>query len=288
MNKGKTQGALYIVATPIGNVDDISTRAIRVLGEVELIACEDTRYAKNLLNTLGISAKLMSYFEANESERIATLMRRLHRGDNIALISDAGTPLISDPGYLLVRTAQNEGIKVVTIPGPSALIAALSIAGLPTDRFVFEGFLSNKTSARRRQLDALKNEPRTLLFFEAPHRLSLMLEDVAMIFGADREIVIARELTKKFETQYKGRAKTLAERSRLDPDMVRGEMVVIVAGSSTTTSPLKVDMDKLLGNLMLELGAARGSKVAAAITGQSKRGLYQKMLALQKQIPESD
>lgn len=288
MNKDKTQGALYIVATPIGNVEDISSRAIKVLSEVELIACEDTRYARKLLSALGIRTKLMSYFEANERERTATLMQYLRRGAHLALVSDAGTPLISDPGYPLVRAAQEADISVIAIPGPSALTAALSIAGLPTDRFVFEGFLSSKAIARRRQLEVLKNESGTLLFFEAPHRLSAMLIDVATVFGADREVVIARELTKKFETLYKGSAAVLAARSGTDPDMVRGELVVMVAGAAVATMPVKVDMDKLLGSLVRELGVAQGSKIVAEATGQSKRSIYQKMLALQNPASSSN
>ena len=282
MKDKNTQGVLYIVATPIGNVDDISLRAIKILGEAELIVCEDTRYAKKLLGGLGIRARLTSYFDAKERERSPQLVKRLRQGENLALISDAGTPLISDPGYHLVRAVQEAGIRVIPIPGPSALTAALSICGLPTDRFIFEGFLPNKTSARQRKLTKLKNETGTLLFFEAPHRLAAMLADLAEVFGADRAVVIARELTKKFETLYRGSAASLAARSCEEADMRRGELVVIVSGASATATQTHFDLDRLLHSLGRELGAARGSKVAAEITGQSKSTLYRQMLQLQR------
>jgi len=193
-------GTLYVVATPIGNLEDISARALRVLGEVALIAAEDTRHSARLMSHFGIATPLAACHEHNERDEGGRFLERLQAGDDIALIADAGTPLISDPGYHLVRQARAAGIRVVPVPGACALIAALSAAGLPSDRFIFEGFLPAKAGGRRARLELLKEEPRTLIFYEAPHRILECVDDLEAIFGADRPAVLCRELTKTFET----------------------------------------------------------------------------------------
>jgi 16S rRNA (cytidine1402-2'-O)-methyltransferase len=220
---------LYIVATPIGNLEDVSARALRVLREVAVIACEDTRHSARLLSTYAIRTPTVSCFEHNEERRTPELIERLQRGESIALISDAGTPAISDPGYRLVRAALAAGLRVAAIPGPSAVIAAISISGLPTDRFTFEGFLPQRASARRTALAALAREPRTMVFFEAARRLEAALADMAVSFGATREAAVVREISKTFEECVRG---TLAElHSRFSVTEPRGEIVVVVEGA---------------------------------------------------------
>jgi len=224
----RAAGVLYIVATPIGNLEDVSARALRVLREVAVIACEDTRHSARLLSTYAIRTPTVSCFEHNEERRTPELIERLQRGESIALISDAGTPAISDPGYRLVRAALAAGLRVAAIPGPSAVIAAISISGLPTDRFTFEGFLPQRASARRTALAALAREPRTMVFFEAARRLEAALADMAVSFGATREAAVVREISKTFEECVRG---TLAElHSRFSVAQPRGEIVVVVAG----------------------------------------------------------
>jgi 16S rRNA (cytidine1402-2'-O)-methyltransferase len=225
----RAAGVLYIVATPIGNLEDVSARALRVLNEVAVIACEDTRHSARLLSTYGISTRTVSCFEHNEERRIPDLIERLQRGESIALITDAGTPAISDPGYRLVRAALAAGLGVAAIPGPSAVIAAISISGLPTDRFTFEGFLPQRASARRAALAALVREPRTMVFFEAARRLEASLADMAACFGAAREAAVVREISKTFEESVRG---TLAElHARFSAAEPRGEIVVVVGGA---------------------------------------------------------
>jgi 16S rRNA (cytidine1402-2'-O)-methyltransferase len=225
----RAAGVLYIVATPIGNLEDVSPRALRVLNEVAVIACEDTRHSARLLSTYGISTPTVSCFEHNEERRIPDLIERLQRGESIALITDAGTPAISDPGYRLVRAALAAGLRVAAIPGPSAVIAAISISGLPTDRFTFEGFLPQRASARRAALAALVREPRTMVFFEAARRLEASLADMAAGFGAAREAAVMREISKTFEESVRG---TLAElHARFSAAEPRGEIVVVVGGA---------------------------------------------------------
>jgi 16S rRNA (cytidine1402-2'-O)-methyltransferase len=225
----RAAGVLYIVATPIGNLEDVSPRALRVLNEVAVIACEDTRHSARLLSTYGISTPTVSCFEHNEERRIPDLIERLQRGESIALITDAGTPAISDPGYRLVRAALAAGLRVAAIPGPSAVIAAISISGLPTDRFTFEGFLPQRASARRAALAALVREPRTMVFFEAARRLEASLADMAACFGAAREAAVVREISKTFEESVRG---TLAElHARFSAAEPRGEIVIVVGGA---------------------------------------------------------
>lgn len=223
-------GKLYVVATPIGNLDDISPRALRTLREVALIAAEDTRHSIRLLQHFGITTALAACHDHNEREQGGRFVARLLAGDDVALISDAGTPLISDPGYHLVRQVRAAGIEVVPVPGPSALIAALSAAGLPSDRFIFEGFLPAKAAARRGRLDLLKEEPRTLIFYEAPHRVLESVQDMASLFGKDRHAVLARELTKTFETLKGAPLGELAEWIAADSNQQRGECVLLVTG----------------------------------------------------------
>lgn len=222
-------GTLYIVATPIGNLEDITQRALRVLREVALIACEDTRHTRNLLNHFGIETKTTSYHEHNEHERAEQLCTLLQQGQNVALVSDAGTPLISDPGFRLVNLAVENGIRVVPIPGPSALVTALSAAGLPSDQFFFAGFLPSRTNARRAKLEELRAIPATMIFYEAPHRIAATLRDLLEVLG-DREAVIAREVTKLHEEFARGRLNQLAE-SFSGSKNVRGEIVLMISGA---------------------------------------------------------
>jgi 16S rRNA (cytidine1402-2'-O)-methyltransferase len=274
------RGALYIVATPIGNLADLSPRAKRILQDVDIVAAEDTRHTGSLLKMSGIAAReLFALHEHNEHARAATLIERLAAGKSVALVSDAGTPLISDPGFGLVRAAADHGIEVIVIPGPCAAIAALSIAGLPTDRFVFEGFLPAKTQARRERLQALKQEPRTLIFYEAPHRLLEVLEDMAQVLGPDRRALIARELTKLHESTYRGELRELVVRAQGDADMSRGEIVLVVAGSAMQ-SATPADVERVLRVLLDELSPAQAAKLAARLTGVKRGELYDLALSL--------
>ncbi|RKY05022.1 16S rRNA (cytidine(1402)-2'-O)-methyltransferase [Candidatus Poribacteria bacterium] len=220
-------GTLYVVATPIGNLEDITLRALRVLREVDLIAAEDTRHTKKLLDHYGIRKPMVSYHEHNERERAEQLVRELKKGKDVALVTDAGTPAISDPGYVLIRRCIEEGVKVVPVPGPSALIAALCVSGLPVHRFAFEGFLPHKGGKRRNKLEELKDEERTLIFYESPHRLLKTLKDMLEILG-DRNIAVARELTKVHEEVFRGRISEAIKRFSSSP--VKGEITLVVEG----------------------------------------------------------
>lgn len=276
-------GVLYVVATPIGNLDDISARALRVLGDVALIAAEDTRHSQRLLQHFGITTPLQACHEHNEREQGGRFLSRLLAGDDVALISDAGTPLISDPGFHLVRQARAAGVRVVPVPGPSALITALSAAGLPSDRFIFEGFLPAKAAGRRARLEALREEPRTLIFYEAPHRLLESLEALCDTLGAERQVVLARELTKTFETLKGLPAGELCEWVRADANQQRGECVLLVAGWQAPEGDEAVSAEALrvLDLLLAELPVKRAAALAAEITGARKNLLYQ--VALERQ-----
>lgn len=267
-------GTLYVVATPIGNLADLTPRAREVLAGVALIAAEDTRHTRQLLQSCGIDTALTSLHEHNETQKSTELVARLARGESIALVSDAGTPLVSDPGFDLVAAARSQGIAVIAIPGACAAIAALSIAGLPTARFVFEGFLPAKSGARSERLEQLVREERTLIFYEAPHRLVEVLRDMARIFGAERRASISRELTKRFETTYSGTLAQLSEAAERDSDMTRGEIVIIVSGAPATTEALAIDSDKLLRVLREELPPSQAAKIAARLTGRKRSELY--------------
>lgn len=267
-------GGLDVIATPIGNLGDLSPRAQAALAAADLIAAEDTRHSAQLLAAAGLTKPMISLHEHNEGQRIAALLDRMHRGERIALISDAGTPLLSDPGFLLVSAAAAAGITVSAIPGPSAITAALSLAGLPTDRFVFEGFLSARASERRQQLQSLVVEPRTLVFFEAPHRIVATLEDLQVVFGADRQAVVARELTKTHESIYRGSLAQLAAAAAADANMARGEIVLVVAGNSTAQQGDMALLGRALPLLLKELPPARAAAIAARLAGVSRETAY--------------
>jgi 16S rRNA (cytidine1402-2'-O)-methyltransferase len=280
-SSGTSPGTLFVLATPIGNLDDLSPRARKVLNAVQLIAAEDTRHSGKLLQLIGCSTRMLSLHEHNEQRRCAELLERLLQGMDIALISDAGTPLISDPGYTLVNELTQQGIRVVPIPGPCAAIAALSVAGLPTDRFAFEGFLAAKSNRRRERLLELVHEERTLVFYEAPHRCQETLQDMATVLGGQRRIAVCRELTKLHETSYYGDLATLAARAAEDTDMSRGELVLVVAGAEPAADDaLPADTEKLLSVLLEELPASQAAKLAARITGGNRAALYE--LAVQR------
>lgn len=267
-------GCLYIVATPIGHLSDLSQRAIETLRSVDAILAEDTRQSSVLLRAHGIATRCESLHEHNETALAARLVERLQAGARLALISDAGTPLISDPGYRLVAAARAAGVIVSPIPGACALIAALSASGLPTDRFCFEGFLPAKTGERRAALQTLKSEPRTMVFYESPHRLKETLEDAAAIFGDQREAALARELTKRFETILTLPLAALAQRVAQDADQQRGECVLVVSGARESTSDALAFGQRLYAELSKELPPSRAAKVAAQIAGVAKRDLY--------------
>ena len=270
-------GTLYVVATPIGNLDDISARALRILGEVALIAAEDTRHSARLLQHFGIATPLAACHEHNERDQGGRFLARLQAGEDVALISDAGTPLISDPGYHLVRQARAAGVPVVPVPGACALIAALSAAGLPSDRFIFEGFLPAKAVGRRARLEQVKEEPRTLIFYEAPHRILECLEDMQAVFGDERPALLARELTKTFETLKGLPLAELRAWVAADSNQQRGECVVLVAGWQAPEDDAAVSSEALrvLDLLLAEMPLKRAAALAAEITGVRKNLLYQ-------------
>ncbi|AXO63043.1 16S rRNA (cytidine(1402)-2'-O)-methyltransferase [Pseudomonas sp. phDV1] len=270
-------GSLYVVATPIGNLDDISARALRILREVALIAAEDTRHSARLLQHFGIQTPLAACHEHNERDQGGRFLARLQAGEDVALISDAGTPLISDPGYHLVRQARAAGFAVVPVPGACALIAALSAAGLPSDRFIFEGFLPAKAAGRRARLEQVREEPRTLIFYEAPHRILECLQDMREVFGDDRPALLARELTKTFETLQGLPLAELCEWVAADSNQQRGECVVLVAGWQAPEGEEAVSAEALrvLDLLLSEMPLRRAAALAAEITGVRKNVLYQ-------------
>jgi len=281
MNQLVEAGVLYVVATPVGNLADISQRALAVLAGVDLIAAEDTRHSGRLLQQYQITSKTLALHDHNERDRAPDVVARLTQGKSVALISDAGTPLISDPGFHLVRLARESGIKVVPVPGASAMVAALSVAGLPSDRFVFEGFLPSKGTARKKRLETMEAETRTLIFYEAPHRLLATLADMVSVFGTDRHVVLARELTKTFETIKGNNVAALLEWVSDDPDQQKGEMVLLVAGTSAKEDDAPDnEAQRILKILLDELPLSQASALAAKITGGKKKPLYQLGLSL--------
>ena len=267
-------GTLWVVATPIGHLDDLSPRAVDTLRRAALIAAEDTRHSRPLLAHYGIATALTALHEHNEREAAAALLARLATGDDVALIADAGTPLISDPGYRLVRAARAAGLRVSPVPGACAAIAALSVAGLASDRFVFEGFLPARPAARRARLQTLAGEPRTLVLYESAHRIEESLADLADVFGIDREAVLARELTKRFETVLTLPLGELAARVAADADQRRGEFVLLVAGHAEAEDACLPEGRRVYALLREELPPARAARLAAAITGAPRRALY--------------
>ncbi len=265
---------LHIVATPIGNLGDLSPRAQQVLREVAAICAEDTRRSAQLMSHFGIGTPLLALHEHNEQAIAERLVARLQAGESLALVSDAGTPLVSDPGYRLVRAAREAGIRVSPVPGPSALIAALSVAGLPSDRFAFEGFLPAKASARRERLSALVGEPRTLVFYESSHRIAESLADLRAAFGDTRPAVLARELTKLFETVLDGTLADLQVQVEADDNQRKGEFVVIVEGASDDAQAQLAEGRRVYALLNRHLPPSSAARLAAEITGAPRKALY--------------
>lgn len=269
------KGILYVVATPIGNLQDLSQRAQAVLREVTLIVAEDTRHSRILLTHFAITTPLQALHEHNERQIADSLIQRLQMGTCIALISDAGTPLISDPGLQLVKLAHSAHIRVVPIPGPSALISALSVAGLPTDRFVFEGFLPSKSSARQQRLHDLATETRTLVFFEAPHRLLDCIEDMITIFGAQRIATLAKELTKLFETVYQDTLENIRDWLIAELTRQKGEFVLVIQGAPLLDKQcINAEAERIFQLLRQELPQKQAARLASQITGVSQNALY--------------
>lgn len=269
------QGILYVVATPIGNLGDMVPRAVETLQTVALIAAEDTRHSSRLLSHFDIKTPCIAYHDHSDESRVDQLIAKMQAGDSIALISDAGTPLVSDPGYRLVRSARQAGIQVVPIPGACAMIAALSVAGLPSDRFAFEGFLPAKQVARCTQLQTLAADSRTLIFYEAPHRILETLQDIRDVFGPDREVVIAREITKTFETIKGNNVAALVDWVATDSNQQRGEIVLLVHGApkqeNEAITPEQIHIMKVL---LEELPVKQAASIGAKLTGLKKNFLY--------------
>lgn len=278
--------ALYIVATPIGNLGDISQRALDVLRRADVIAAEDTRHSSRLTQHFGIATRLMSYHDFSSSAREDAILADLQAGKTIALISDAGTPLISDPGYSLVSRARQLSIPVIPIPGACALTTALSAAGLPTDRFVFEGFPAHKQGARRQLFETLVEESRTLIFYESPHRIADSLKDMYEVFGAQRQAVVCRELTKTWETIHGDTLQGLCNWIVADDNNRRGEFVVLIHGAAARADEeLSADAERQLRILLDELPVKQAAALAARLTGLKKNALYKRALELTADRP---
>jgi 16S rRNA (cytidine1402-2'-O)-methyltransferase len=273
------ESGLYIVATPIGNLGDISHRAVEVLRSADLIAAEDTRHSRHLLQHFAIDTPIFAYHEHSDDRAQQRILSVLGEGGTVALVSDAGTPLISDPGFKLVRQAQDEGFKVVPIPGACAAIAALSVAGLATDRFLYEGFLPAKAMQRESRLTALAQQTATLVFYEAPHRVIDALGAMVEILGANREAVLAREITKAFETIRRGTLAELQAFVAADPNQRRGEIVIVVAGSAKVEAVLDAGLERLLLQLADEMPGKRAAAIVAEFSGLRKNQLYDFLLA---------
>lgn len=267
-------GTLFVVATPIGNLGDFSARGREVLASVAAICAEDTRRSGQLLAHYGISTPLLALHEHNEDAIAQRIVTRLLAGDSLALVSDAGTPLVSDPGFRLVKAAREAGVQVSPIPGASALVAALSVAGLPSDRFIFEGFLPAKSKARREHLQSLAAEPRTLIFYESSHRIEGALDDAVAAFGADRPAVMARELTKLFETVLDGTLAQLSERVRADPDQRKGEFVLLVQGAGEDADAKVAEGRRVYAALAKHLPPSTAAKLASELSGAPRKALY--------------
>jgi 16S rRNA (cytidine1402-2'-O)-methyltransferase len=267
-------GTLYVVATPIGNLADITGRALQVLASVDVIAAEDTRHSARLMQAHGIQTPMLAYHDFNEERGAAMILEKLSQGCQVALITDAGTPLVSDPGFRLVRAARQNGIRVVPVPGPSAVIAALSCAGLPSDRFTFEGFLPAKEAGRMARLKALQQESRTMVFYEAPHRIADCLANMLEIFGPEREAVLARELTKSYETFIHETLEVLLARVREDSDQQKGEIVLLVAGAEKQEEG-EAELCRILQILLEDLPLKKAAALASRLTGVGKNRLYE-------------
>jgi 16S rRNA (cytidine1402-2'-O)-methyltransferase len=267
-------GTLYVVATPIGNLDDMSARAREVLAMADTVAAEDTRRAAQLLTHLGLRKKLISLHEHNEKNRVGQIMDALTNGENVALISDAGTPLISDPGYRLLAAARQHNLPVCPVPGSCAAIAALSIAGLPTDRFRFEGFLPPKSAARRKKLEALRTVPETVILYEAVHRIQDLLADMQAVIGPDRPITVARELTKRFETIYRGSIAEVRTQLESDASGGKGEITLVLAGFDEPEDLRQQELERVLAILLDQLSTRQAAGLAAKITGTRRGDAY--------------
>ena len=280
MNSNRT-GVLTIVATPIGNLNDMVPRAVQTLQSVSLIACEDTRHSKKLLNHFNIDKPCVAYHDHGDRQMLEKLLLRLENGEDIALISDAGTPLISDPGYRIVAEARVRGISVMPIPGACAAIAALSVSGLPTDSFLFGGFLPAKTGQRKTALNEYKTATETLVFYEAPHRILETVVDMVEIFGQQRQGFLAREISKAFETFLQGTLEQLQQQISLDSNQQRGEIVLVIAGAEEKTAGATISAEKVLKLLLKELPASKAASLTAKICGADKKAMYQSALQLQ-------
>jgi 16S rRNA (cytidine1402-2'-O)-methyltransferase len=270
-------GTLFVVATPIGNLEDLSPRARQTLADVDLIAAEDTRHTGRLLSHFGVETRLLALHDHNETDRAERVIRELAAGRSVALVSDAGTPLISDPGYRLVKAAHEAGINVSPIPGPSAMIAALSVAGLATDRFCFEGFLPAKKKGRRDALAGLANETRTMVFYESVHRIEGSVADMVDVFGGTRSVFLGREMSKMHEQCISTTLGELARQVMDDEITQKGEIVVVVAGGDQVTSSA-IDSDSLLHDLAALLPKKEAARIVAKATGEKRNALYQRLL----------
>jgi 16S rRNA (cytidine1402-2'-O)-methyltransferase len=268
-------GTLYVVATPIGNLDDMSPRGRQVLDSVDVILCEDTRHTGRLTSAFGIATKRLSLHEHNETKRVPEVISGLRSGRNYALVSDAGTPLVSDPGFRLLAAARAGQLKVSPVPGPSAVTAALSVCGLASDRFVFEGFLPSRKVARRSRLDALAGESRTMVLFESARRIGVVLHDCATVFTGARPAAIGREMTKAFETVYRDDLDGLIKRHASDPDMSRGELVLVIAGAEDRAQQkTTLGVEKVVRLLLQEMPVSKAASLAAKLTDATKREAY--------------
>jgi 16S rRNA (cytidine1402-2'-O)-methyltransferase len=273
------RGCLYVIATPIGNLEDLSPRARRILGQVDVICAEDTRTTGRLLHHFGIHRPLLSLHDHNEDQLAKSLVTDLKAGKALALVSDAGTPLVSDPGFALVRAAREAGLRVQAVPGPSAALAALSISGLPSDRFIFEGFLPPRRAARLVRLQELSLESRTLIFFESAHRILECAEDLCSGLGGGRRLLVARELTKRFEESTVLSAAEVVDWLTADTNRQRGEFTLVVEGAPETPAD-DIEAERVLRVLLKELSPTVAARIASALTGQHRRALYNKALAL--------
>jgi 16S rRNA (cytidine1402-2'-O)-methyltransferase len=270
----RAPGTLHVVATPIGNLGDLSPRALETLRNAAAICAEDTRHTRQLLAHFGLERPLLALHQHNEDAQAAQLVARLQGGESLALVSDAGTPLVSDPGFRVVRAARAAGIRVSPVPGACAAIAALSVAGLPSDRFVFEGFLPAKASARRERLARLASEPRTLIFYESAHRIDEALDDMAAAFGGDRPVVLARELTKLFETVLDGPLSEVRGKVAADANQRKGEFVVMVEGAGDDADAQVAEGRRLYAKLVEHLKPSQAAKLAAELSGAPRKALY--------------
>ena len=269
------QGILFVVATPIGNLDDITFRAVDTLKKVKILLAEDTRITKKLLDHYGIQAKLESLYDYNESQKISHVIDHLEKGEDVGLVSDSGTPLISDPGFKLISSVQAEGFQIRPIPGPSALSAAISVAGIPTDRFIFEGFLPRNSAERLKFLEALKYESRTMVFFESPKRIQTSLEDCISVFGSKRKATLLRELTKRFEEHIHAQLIDIEQSLKNHPETVKGEFVLVIHGYDTHESSQNLDFAKsLMADLQQHVSHKDAVDIVAKYSGIKRNQLY--------------